>query len=59
MAKAIPPGTPAPDSGQYRPKGGGPERAVPAGHRLPPTPKPGTGWINVDKTKTNPGKGKK
>ncbi|MBZ6248795.1 YjzC family protein [Streptomyces olivaceus] len=56
-AKKIKPGTPAPDSGQYRPVGGGNEVTAIQGKPLPPTPKPGQGWKLVDKTKHKP-KGK-
>jgi hypothetical protein len=48
---AIKPGTPASIAGQYRPVGGGPEITVPAGHRLPPTTRPGVGWVLTDATK--------
>lgn len=49
--KKINPGTPAPDSGQYRPVGGGNEVTAVQGKPLPPTPTAGTGWKLVDKTK--------
>lgn len=55
--KPLKPGTPAPTSGQYKPKGGGNEVTVPKGHRLPPGPKKGTDWINVDPTKNKSGRG--
>lgn len=55
--KPLKPGTPAPTSGQYRPKGGGDEVTVPKGHRLPPGPRKGTGWVNVDPTKNKSGRG--
>ncbi|MEV4445456.1 MULTISPECIES: hypothetical protein [Streptomyces] len=41
MIQKIKPGTPALDSGQYRPVGGGSEVASVQGKPLPPTPKPG------------------
>jgi hypothetical protein len=50
------PGQPAPSSGQYCPKGGGPEITVPKGHALPPTPKPGQSRVNVDPTKNKRGR---
>lgn len=55
--KATSPGKPAPTSGQYRPVGGGNEVTVPKGHRLPPSPKPGQKWVNVDPTKNKSGRG--
>jgi hypothetical protein len=48
---AIKPGKPAIIAGQYRPVGGGAEVTVPAGHRLPPSARPGVGWILTDATK--------
>lgn len=50
------PGQKAPISGQYGvvgPKGGktGTEVTVTKGETLPPTPKPGQGFVLVDKTK--------
>ncbi|ADP78101.1 hypothetical protein FraEuI1c_0013 [Pseudofrankia inefficax] len=57
LAKPVKPGTPAPASGQYRPKGGGAEVTVPKGHRLPPTPRPGQVWKIVDRTKNASGRG--
>lgn len=56
MAKTGKPGQPAPSSGQYRPKGGGNEVTMPKGHRLPPTPKRGQTWVNVDPTKNQSGR---
>jgi len=55
--KPVKPGMPAPSSGQYRPVGGGPEVTVPKGHRLPPSPRPGKSWVNVDPTKNKSGRG--
>lgn len=49
--KGIKPGTPAPDSGQYRPTGGGSEITAVQGKPLPPSSKPGGSWQLVDKTK--------
>lgn len=56
-------GEKAKDSGQYEivgPKGGktGKEVTVVKGEPLPPTPKPGQGFILVDPTKHSPKKGK-
>ncbi|MCJ7530531.1 MAG: hypothetical protein MUO64_05805 [Anaerolineales bacterium] len=47
------PGTPAPSSGQYRPRGQpkAPEITAVEGKPLPPTPKPGQTWVLVDETK--------
>lgn len=57
------PGQTAPASGQYRiegPRGGrGPERTVPAGTTLPPTPTPGSTYRLVDRTRNGSGTGKK
>jgi hypothetical protein len=53
----LPPGTPTPDSGQYKivgPRGGDTaegERTSTEGRPLPPTPKPGQKYIFVDATK--------
>lgn len=65
MAKpttGLPPGTPAPNSGQYQqtgPRGGkGNEATVPKGHPLPPTSKPGSSWTLVDPTNNKAGRGK-
>lgn len=55
MAKKLTPGTPAPVSGQYvkvGPRGGkGDEITAVKGEPLPPTPKAGTTFELVDKTK--------
>lgn len=63
MAKAptYKPGEKAPVSGQYGivgPKGGktGTEVTVTKGETLPPTPKPGQGFVVVDVTKHKSGK---
>jgi hypothetical protein len=63
MAKKLSPGTPAPASGQYGirgPRGGdtGTERTVTKGEPLPPTPKPGMGYVMNDPTKNRAGRGK-
>jgi hypothetical protein len=59
MSGPIKPGTTAPRSGQYEqvgPRGGrtGEERTVVRGEPLPPTPKPGMGYVLVDPTKHGP-----
>jgi len=59
----IKPGTPAPKSGLYDivgPKGGdtGKQVTAPQGHRLPPTPKGGQGYILTDPANNEAGKGK-
>ncbi|WP_454149565.1 YjzC family protein [Microbacterium lacticum] len=56
MSQAYRPGQSAPRSGQYEqvgPRGGrtGAERTVTRGEPLPPTPKPGMGYLLVDPTK--------
>jgi hypothetical protein len=56
MPKALRPGESAPRSGQYEqvgPRGGrtGSERTVTRGEPMPPTPKPGMGYVLVDPTK--------
>lgn len=50
------PGSPASASGQYQPKRGGSEVTVPKGHRLPPGPRKGEKWVNVDPTKNKSGR---
>lgn len=56
----LPPGTPAPYSGQYRevgPRGGlGREVTAPKGHRLPPPTKSGSTYNLVDPTKNGSGR---
>ena len=59
----LPPGTPAPLSGQYRevgPRGGSPGREVtsPKGSPLPPSTGPGRGYVISDPTDNKSG-GKK
>jgi len=53
---SLKPGEKAPASGQYRiigPRGSkGPERTLVKGEKLPPTPKPGSTYKIVDRTKT-------
>lgn len=56
-SKPLRPGTKAPTSGQYQPQRGGAEVTVPKGHRLPPGPRKGTTWVNVDPTKNKSGRG--
>lgn len=50
------PGTKAPSSGQYRPAGGGAEITMPKGHVLPPGPRKGISWVNVDPSKNKSGR---
>jgi hypothetical protein len=50
------PGTPAPSSGQYKVPGSKVEVTAIAGKPLPPTPKKGQAYIQVDKTKHKGGK---
>jgi hypothetical protein len=63
MAKksGLPPGTPAPGSGQYRedgPRGAkGREVTSTKGHPLPPTTKPARTYTFVDPTKNTAGQG--
>jgi hypothetical protein len=47
----LPPGTPAPKSGQYQNTGTGNEVTGVKGKPLPPTPKPGQEYKMVDETK--------
>ncbi|MFZ3208757.1 MAG: hypothetical protein WA140_07960 [Geobacteraceae bacterium] len=54
-------GSTAPASGQYEivgPRGGhtGNERTVTRGEPLPPTPKPGQGYVITDRTKNGAGR---
>ncbi|WP_155848798.1 hypothetical protein [Amycolatopsis vancoresmycina] len=49
--KVIPPGTPAPSSGQYKVPGSKTEVTAVKGKPMPPTSKPGQGYVEVDKTK--------
>lgn len=51
MAKSLKPGTPAPRSGQYRNQKTGTEVTGVRGKPLPPTPKPGQGYVLTDPTK--------
>ena len=58
MAKGTKPGAKTPSSGQYRPASpsGKPIKSSTEvtgveGKPMPPTPKPGQTWVNVDKTK--------
>ena len=50
MAKGLPPGKPAPESGQYRNTKTGAEVTSTKGHPLPPGPK-GSTYTLADKTK--------
>lgn len=64
MNKPLKPGEAAPVSAQYEivgPRGGhtGEERTSTQGHPLPPTPKPGQGYVPVDPTKNGAGRSKK
>ena len=57
----LPPGTPTPRSGIYEkvgPRGGstGEQADSTKGHPLPPTTKPGQGWVLVDPAKHKSGK---
>jgi hypothetical protein len=61
--KPLSPGESAPRSGQYEivgPRGGrtGQERTIVRHEPLPPTPKPGQGFILVDPTRNGAGRGK-
>lgn len=61
MPKQLKPGESAPISGQYEivgPRGGrtGEERTSTRGRPLPPTRKPGQGYIPVDPTKNGAGR---
>jgi len=61
MSGPLKPGSPAPRSGQYEqvgPRGGhtGEERTVVRREPLPPTPKPGMGYVLVDPTKNGSGR---
>jgi hypothetical protein len=49
--KVLRPGTPAPQSRQYKVPGSKTEVTVVQNKPLPPTPKPGQGFILVDPTK--------
>ncbi|WP_216217766.1 hypothetical protein [Amycolatopsis aidingensis] len=49
--KVIPPGTPAPHSGQYKVPGSKTEITAIEGKPLPPTPNKGDGYVSVDPTK--------
>lgn len=62
-SKPMKPGTKAPSSGQVEivgPRGGRThsERTTTKGNPLPPTPKPGQGYIMVDPTKNGAGRSK-
>lgn len=61
MRGPMRPGTNAPRSGQYKQVGSrggrtGEERTVTRGEPLPPTPKPGMGYVLVDPTKNGSGR---
>ncbi len=61
MTERHKPGTPAPNSGQYEkvgPRGGrtGEEVTAVRGRPLPPTDKPGQGYILVDRSKNGAGR---
>lgn len=51
MKKILTPGTPVPQSGQYKNPATGSEVTGVQGKPLPPTPRPGQGYILVDPTK--------
>lgn len=62
MVVALKPGQSAPRSGQYEevgPRGGrqGNEVTVPKGSTLPPTSKPGRGYVLADPSKNKSGRG--
>jgi hypothetical protein len=59
----LKPGEISPASAQYGvvgPRGGdtGKEVTVPKGRPMPPTPKPGMGYVINDRTRNNAGRGK-
>lgn len=56
MAKSVSTGHPAPASGQYRPKGGGPEVTMVKGKIAPPSQGKGTTYDLVDGTKNKSGR---
>lgn len=63
MKNVLKPGQSAPVSAQYGlvgPRGGntGQERTVTRGEPLPPTPKPGMGYVVKDPTRNGAGRGK-
>ncbi|HYN54166.1 MAG TPA: hypothetical protein VES38_05625 [Methylotenera sp.] len=51
MSNKLTPGTPAPKSGQYKNPNTGTEITGVKGKPLPPTPRPGQGYVLVDPTK--------
>lgn len=51
MSNKLTPGTPAPKSGQYKNPNTGTEITGVKGKPLPPTPRPGQGYVLVDLTK--------
>ena len=51
MKKILTPGTPVPQPGQYKNPATGHEVTGVQGKPLPPTPRPGQGYILVDPTK--------
>lgn len=53
---SLKPGTVAPKSGQYQNKITKTEVTVTKGEPLPPTPKPGQGYVLVDVTKHKSGR---
>jgi hypothetical protein len=64
MGNLLSPGTPAPNSGQYRivgPRGGnvgGTERTSIINKPLPPTPAAGQRYVSVDRTNNGAGRAK-
>ncbi len=56
MAKSVSTGHPAPASGQYRPKGGGPEVTLIKGKIAPPSQGKGVDYTLVDGSKNGSGR---
>lgn len=56
MAKNVSTGHPAPASGQYRPKGGGPEVTMIKGKTAPPSQGKGVIYSLIDASKNKSGR---